>query len=255
MSSVLQGEMLQRKSLEMEHWKIVKENLHLRTELAALKTQVNELATHKKKKTTLRFKKDKDEKETEEGTTVNIDYGPCIKEGWLLKRGPGGPGKGKWKKRWFRLFKEFVFYLKAPKDAKPKGIIPIIGDDTISDSDKKDNCFAMHTPTRTYYISAADEAECNSWMVAIKACIQSLEKGGVMALLTRLSDQNRDQDISTISDVAATTAPDILGTDDQPYGQMPIYNDNSSVVDAIDSNQESIQKSNEFKHDYGGLPK
>ena len=63
------------------------------------------------------------------------------RDGWLMKEG----GKAKnWKKRWFSLVNNCLYYFEKPEDHKPKGTIPLenLFVREIPDS-KRANCFEI----------------------------------------------------------------------------------------------------------------
>ncbi|XP_043109825.1 cytohesin-1b isoform X2 [Puntigrus tetrazona] len=114
------------------------------------------------------------------------------REGWLLKLG-GGRVKT-WKRRWFILTDNCLYYFEYTTDKEPRGIIPL---ENLSirevDDSKKPNCFELFIPdnkdqvikackteadgrvvegNHTFYrISAPTTEEKEEWMKSIKAAI------------------------------------------------------------------------------------
>ncbi|NXS93248.1 CYH4 protein, partial [Jacana jacana] len=113
------------------------------------------------------------------------------REGWLLKLG----GRVKtWKRRWFILTDNCLYYFEYTTDKEPLGIIPL---ENLSvrkvDDPKKPNCFELFNPTckgqkikacktdgdgkvvegkhQSYKISAATPAERDEWIEAIRTSI------------------------------------------------------------------------------------
>ncbi|KAG8446647.1 hypothetical protein GDO86_014192 [Hymenochirus boettgeri] len=114
------------------------------------------------------------------------------REGWLLKLG-GGRVKT-WKRRWFILTDNCLYYFEYTTDKEPRGIIPLenLGIQEVEDS-KKNNCFELFIPDNkdqvikackteadgrvvegnhtVYRISAASPEEKEEWIKCIKAAI------------------------------------------------------------------------------------
>ncbi|XP_036072897.1 cytohesin-1b isoform X3 [Oryzias melastigma] len=114
------------------------------------------------------------------------------REGWLLKLG-GGRMKT-WKRRWFILTDNCLYYFEYTTDKEPRGIIPLenLSIREVEDS-KKPNCFELFIPNHkdqvikackteadgrvvegnhTFYrISAPTAEEKEEWIKSIKAAI------------------------------------------------------------------------------------
>uniref|UniRef100_A0A8D2ME87 Cytohesin 4 n=2 Tax=Passerellidae TaxID=1729112 RepID=A0A8D2ME87_ZONAL len=113
------------------------------------------------------------------------------REGWLVKLG----GRVKtWKRRWFILTDNCLYYFEYTTDKEPRGIIPL---ENLSvrkvDDPKKPNCFELFIPNckgqkikacktdgdrkvvegkhQSYKISAATPAERDEWIEAIRTNI------------------------------------------------------------------------------------
>ncbi|KAK1799027.1 hypothetical protein P4O66_007290 [Electrophorus voltai] len=112
------------------------------------------------------------------------------REGWLLKLG----GRVKtWKRRWFILTDNCLYYFEYTTDKEPRGIIPLENLSIREVEDKKPNCFELFIPdnkdqvikackteadgrvvegNHTFYrISAPTTEEKDEWMNSIKAAI------------------------------------------------------------------------------------
>ncbi|KAJ4931971.1 hypothetical protein JOQ06_010407, partial [Pogonophryne albipinna] len=112
------------------------------------------------------------------------------REGWLLKLG----GRVKtWKRRWFILTDNCLYYFEYTTDKEPRGIIPLENLSIKEVEDKKPNCFELFIPdnkdqvikackteadgrvvegNHTFYrISAPTTEEKDEWMNSIKAAI------------------------------------------------------------------------------------
>jgi len=95
------------------------------------------------------------------------------KAGYLVKEG----GKFKsWKKRWFVLKNNVIYYSKEQNSGQ-LGIIRLHGlsPDQVNASNrtKKSNMFEIKTPKRVYYLSAESDPERDLWISIIKQCIGS----------------------------------------------------------------------------------
>lgn len=111
------------------------------------------------------------------------------KEGWLWKQ--GGRYKS-WKRRWFILNDNCLYYFQFTTDKEPKGIIPLENISIREISDKsKPNCFELYATSNdiikackvdkegkvvegkhnVYRMSAASKEEKDEWIRCIKASI------------------------------------------------------------------------------------
>jgi len=97
------------------------------------------------------------------------------KEGFLIKR--GGFIKS-WKKRWFKLDGDTLYYLKGSElpnsipepvpDVQDIGKIILAGSAVKKDSTMKRNfCFQLVTPNRIYYMDADTQVEADEWMIKL----------------------------------------------------------------------------------------
>jgi hypothetical protein len=92
-----------------------------------------------------------------------------IKEGYLTKVG----GRNKtWKKRWFILQDNLMYYFATRKDMVSKGCILFSKINAVEKAGpevKKKNCFQVVTSERTYLIYSEDERDMKEWMRAIES--------------------------------------------------------------------------------------
>uniref|UniRef100_A0A8C9YTV2 Cytohesin 1a n=1 Tax=Sander lucioperca TaxID=283035 RepID=A0A8C9YTV2_SANLU len=125
-----------------------------------------------------------------EGGDLPEDLQLSLLEGWLLKLG----GRVKtWKRRWFILTDNCLYYFEYTTDKEPRGIIPLENLSIKEVEDKKPNCFELFIPdnkdqvikackteadgrvvegNHTFYrISAPTAEEKEEWMNSIKAAI------------------------------------------------------------------------------------
>ena len=91
------------------------------------------------------------------------------KEGELSKRGHFVKN---WKKRWFRLKKDSLYYFKTKTERLPIAEIPLKGC-TVEATTKvnKDNCFMLDSKgiNKVFFIQASSQQDSESWIAAIKA--------------------------------------------------------------------------------------
>ncbi|KAL3877895.1 hypothetical protein ACJMK2_035538 [Sinanodonta woodiana] len=112
------------------------------------------------------------------------------KEGWLWKQ--GGRFKN-WKRRWFILNDNCLYYFQFTTDKEPKGIIPLenIQVKEVPDKSSKPNCFELYSTGQdiikackvdkegkvvegkhnVYRMSASTEEEKEEWIKCVKSCI------------------------------------------------------------------------------------
>jgi len=128
------------------------------------------------------------------------------RKGWLTKQG----GRIKtWKRRWFILSDNCLFYFKTPSDVEPCGIIPLenvtvaIAPVTIN---KRAHCFMLQNHTQelmkackvgsdgtlvkanhlVYFISASSQLEMDAWMSAINS---NIHKNPFWELISKKEEQ------------------------------------------------------------------
>lgn len=111
------------------------------------------------------------------------------KEGWLWKQ--GGRYKN-WKRRWFILNDNCLYYFQFTTDKEPKGIIPLENIQVRQSTDKsKPHCFELYATTNdiikackvdkegkvvegkhnVYKMSAATADEKDEWIKCLKSCV------------------------------------------------------------------------------------
>merc|ERR1712137_473177 len=99
------------------------------------------------------------------------------KDGFLTKQ--GGSIKT-WKKRWFVLKADTLYYFKTQKDPEQTGEIKLEKTTTCTNEGKKKGkvYFAVNTPNRKYMIHADTEESANQWVDKINKAIEGLNGGG-----------------------------------------------------------------------------
>ncbi|CAB3371561.1 arf-GAP with dual PH domain-containing protein 1-like isoform X2 [Cloeon dipterum] len=113
-----------------------------------------------------------------ESELVNCLSRDFIREGWLSKTGPRPTDS--YKKRWFTLDDRTLMYHDDPMDAHPKGEIFLgCANDGYSirlgvppGAKELDFSFTLHTPGRSYLLSATTDDERDKWMLAIEKVIE-----------------------------------------------------------------------------------
>ncbi|CAK8694945.1 cytohesin-1-like [Clavelina lepadiformis] len=128
----------------------------------------------------------------DDGNDLTSTFFNPDREGWLLKQG----GRYKtWKRRWFILADNCLYYFEYTSDKEPKGIIPLENLQIREVTDqRKPNCFEMYLPEdamvhtikaaktdsegrvvegkhTTYRMSAATPAEMEDWITSIRKSI------------------------------------------------------------------------------------
>eukprot|EP00732_Lithocolla_globosa_P001869 Lithocolla_globosa_v1_NODE_1058_length_2905_cov_16.696491.p1 type:complete len:406 gc:universal NODE_1058_length_2905_cov_16.696491:163-1380(+) len=83
--------------------------------------------------------------------------------GWLSKQ--GGTHKN-WKRRWFMLKDDWLYYFKAPEHSKALGCVNLAGYDVLEapELNKKFGFKVTHPSERTYYLIADSQIEKNSFI-------------------------------------------------------------------------------------------
>lgn len=103
----------------------------------------------------------------------------ALRQGPLEKKG----GKRRnWNLRWFVLRRGFLLYCTAA-EGELKGVVRLAGCRVERAANRrKPHCFAVHTPLRTYLISAADERDLVAWTTAIRDAAAAADLEAARAL-------------------------------------------------------------------------
>eukprot|EP01027_Heterolobosea_sp_BB2_P015606 GEZU01022326.1.p1 GENE.GEZU01022326.1~~GEZU01022326.1.p1 ORF type:complete len:417 (+),score=138.71 GEZU01022326.1:73-1323(+) len=160
------------------------------------------------------------------------DDGVALKEGNLTKEG----GNFKyWRKRWFKLRPDALFYYKNPHDKRPAGIIRLkhaaVSKDTTRQG--KQHCFKIQTSDiqqhRTFYMCADSEAEMLSWIDAIQNAIYQLRASNASLSALSLGDSSSPGSMNGVNSpgigkqkkkrelIRVTPADDKLLTEEEEY--------------------------------------
>lgn len=126
--------------------------------------------------------------EEEDAWELTLAFQKPQREGWLLKTG----GRVKtWKKRWFILKDNCLYYFEYTTDKDPLGIIPLENLSVeLAEDPKKPHCFDLHARGQTikacktqadgkkvqgnhqsYRLSAASHEERESWVQSLRSSI------------------------------------------------------------------------------------
>ncbi|KJE94644.1 rho GTPase activating protein, variant 1 [Capsaspora owczarzaki ATCC 30864] len=134
-------------------------------------------------------------------------YGQVVHTGWLVKQ--GGRRKN-WKRRWFAISANQIFYFKDPKDAVPLAAIQLFGNEVRvipeSQEPRKRFCFEIipggETKTmmtdnhRTFIMYAATKPEMETWLSYIRKECYAPRGGGMFGtdLAATLEREGRTDD-------------------------------------------------------------
>eukprot|EP01102_Stenamoeba_stenopodia_P014119 TRINITY_DN465_c0_g1_i1.p1 TRINITY_DN465_c0_g1~~TRINITY_DN465_c0_g1_i1.p1 ORF type:complete len:231 (+),score=50.13 TRINITY_DN465_c0_g1_i1:51-743(+) len=113
-------------------------------------------------------------------------FGEPDKDGYLTKQ--GGLVKS-WKKRWFILKNNFLYYFKSPNHlSNTKGAVLL--DDAMAQRAQfpgKSHGFTIQTQDRLYYLYAASDLDAEDWINAInKAATSRMRSISVQATMTHI---------------------------------------------------------------------
>ena len=97
------------------------------------------------------------------------DHTSYIREGWMYKRGGSHGGRANWKRRWFVLHTEVLYYLENPTDRAPRGRVELSGCDVREASAEvsKPNAFGIYNrlslAEAPFFCHTETEAEMGAW--------------------------------------------------------------------------------------------
>jgi len=98
---------------------------------------------------------------------------PSDKEGYLTKQ--GGSVKT-WKKRWFVLKGNRLYYFKSRKDQDVTGIIELTKDSFVKKEEKKKKyCFAVATSKRVFFMYPDTQTEQQEWLDKLDGVVSELK--------------------------------------------------------------------------------
>mmetsp|Transcript_6443 Transcript_6443/g.19522 ORF Transcript_6443/g.19522 Transcript_6443/m.19522 type:complete len:1618 (-) Transcript_6443:166-5019(-) len=132
------------------------------------------------------------------------------KRGFLKKRGEGFRN---WRKRWFILKDNFLYYFRNEMDPSITGAIPLENYALVPTSSTDGFEFEIRTPQRTYEIKAATEAERTAWLDAMRISQQraeSQELGSPLSadsLFSDITSGSGNDDTSGLEASTSTSPP------------------------------------------------
>jgi len=122
--------------------------------------------------------------------------GRSNKEGYLIKRGSFVKN---WKRRWFVLKENIMFYYKTPQDIQPKGQLSLTICCDIAKMNEIDGkaisfCFQLKFPKDGgfFYMQADNEEQRESWMAAIALAIISSNSTILLPSVQELTNPDKD---------------------------------------------------------------
>ena len=109
---------------------------------------------------------------------IFLSDSPSTKSGYLFKTGQESKA---WKKRYFRMKDNFIYYFKTNKTIIPSGSIPLQDAEIFPAPDqvnKKQFRFHLQTRHRTYNLAAEDQETALEWIESISDYITEKKKSG-----------------------------------------------------------------------------
>lgn len=103
---------------------------------------------------------------------------PVMKEGWLSKRGGSHGGRTNWKRRWFMLMGDTLYYMDSHSDRTPRGRVALSGCDfrNCEEELRKSHSFGIYHMTNMSvvpFFCAADSADSAvDWLNALQQAAQ-----------------------------------------------------------------------------------
>lgn len=149
-----------------------------------------------------------------------IEHISSTKSGYLHKTGKSG--QSTWKKRYFRLKGNFLYYFKSKNAASPRGSIPLqqatvlLPNDIETSVTARRFMFHVETPPRVFNLAADDEETLKDWMETIQDTIDEYVNGTVDD--TRLSVKAADAYWLTIKQESYLFPTNIQQYTEKVYG-------------------------------------
>lgn len=102
---------------------------------------------------------------------------PPVQKGWLNKC---SVKSGKWKKRFFELTGNLLFYHLREKDAatkrRPRGVIQVTFDTKVKMSSRLDRCLELESPSVAVFLQAGSEDEARQWVANIANVVKQSQE-------------------------------------------------------------------------------
>eukprot|EP00742_Colponemidia_sp_Colp-10_P004025 GILJ01004293.1.p1 GENE.GILJ01004293.1~~GILJ01004293.1.p1 ORF type:complete len:539 (-),score=77.25 GILJ01004293.1:103-1719(-) len=169
------------------------------------------------------------------------------------------------KKRYFILKNDLLFYLQSGKDKKPLGVIELSGDgvhiESSSEKESKNVQIRIVTPKKVYLLRAETPQECQEWLRALRLAkatkgFLSSTKNFVVELKAKTSDDSRSVPAVTIAAPSASTTVSThdssskereersLPTPPEPAAQVHTLDPSPTPAEAENHEEEPVTKEN-----------
>ena len=106
--------------------------------------------------------------------------------GYLMKRSK--TNLSQWRKRWFVLKDDRIWYCKThdkPTDVTYISLVGAYGIDPTNDKTALRSTFEINTPHRTYQLKASSDSEMNEWVTALRQRVEIVEQNEFMQMAAR----------------------------------------------------------------------
>lgn len=107
---------------------------------------------------------------------------PVVKEGWLWKRGGNHGGRSNWKRRWFVLLGDTLYYMESRTERSVRGRIELRGCDfrIVEDELKRGHSFSIYNledmRVAPFFCAAESAEEMEDWISWLRDAAQGLFK-------------------------------------------------------------------------------
>ena len=104
---------------------------------------------------------------------------PVVREGWLMKRGGSHGGRTNWKRRWFTLIGDELFYFEARGDGAPRGRIVLADRDFRAADEEVGKPHAIGIYNRhdlaeaPFYCCSESAADTAAWLEKLHAAVSA----------------------------------------------------------------------------------
>eukprot|EP00937_MAST-01D_sp_MAST-1D-sp2_P002497 g2497.t1 len=187
-----------------------------------------------------------DRKKSRKHSLEDLTKQPIKKAGWMQKKGGGNSSKGRrnWKRRWFLLRGNRLYYFKKPVDAdqnplpKPKGEIAIFGlvAEPYEDHHSRPYMLSLFTADeqgdpcvdqRVYYLDAMSETEQTQWVSCLNSAsvlLSMARENAVAPFCSALGLQADDIDALTTRAIKLAYRKAALTHHPDKGGDMDVFN-------------------------------
>eukprot|EP00743_Colponemidia_sp_Colp-15_P004318 GILK01004658.1.p1 GENE.GILK01004658.1~~GILK01004658.1.p1 ORF type:complete len:531 (-),score=70.03 GILK01004658.1:703-2295(-) len=168
------------------------------------------------------------------------------------------------KKRYFILKNDLLFYLQSGKDKKPLGVIELSGDgvhiESLPEKENKSVQIRIVTPKKVYLLKAETPQECQEWLRALRLAkatkgFLSSTKSFVVELKAKTSDDCRSIPVPTTAPTsAAVTATDTASPHDssskEPEAKPPAAEEHKHGANPTPAEEKSHEEEPVTKENY-----